>query len=249
MKHEHYWIKKKDKKGNIIWRRGRAQGLEGAKGRIGDIVKHINKILKKNKKVRVLEVGCGFGRALLELKKKFGDKIETTGTNYEVEWNQKLTNEYALDQGFSKKDLPKVYTKINAGKKLPFKSNSFDFVFCQATMQYIKDRALFLEDVNRILTKQGIAILELQEFRDDHPPEHKNMIEILDKEKSIDVLKYLKKFKNIKIKKSKGRYWHYIVMNKTNKLNLNLKLIKVVNLEEISPKFWGMKVIYKIKRG
>ena len=104
-----------------------------------------------------------------------------------------------------------------------------------------------MEEVNRILTKQGIAVLELQEFRDDHPSQYKNMIEIWDNERRIDFLNYLKKFKNIKIKKSKSRDWHYIIMNKSNKLNLKLNLIKTVNLEKINPKFWGKKIIYKIK--
>ena len=79
---------------------------------------------------------------------------------------------------------------------------------------------LFIEETNRILTKQGLAVLELQEFRDDHPKEHKEMIEIWKNNKKINTLKYLKNFKNIKIKKSKGRDWHYIIMKKTKNLNI-----------------------------
>lgn len=242
---KNYWIKKKGKKGEVIWRKGRAQGLEGAKGRIGDISKQIKEILKKKKHIKVLEIGAGFGRALLELKQIFGDRIEVFGTNYESEWNQKLTQEYALDQKFSKKDIPKIYTKIDAGKKLPFKNNSFDFVFCQATMQYILDRVFFIEKVNRILTKKGIGVLELQEYRSDHPKEYENLIEIWDDGKNVDFLKYLKKFKNIQIKKSKGRAWHYLIMKKTKNLKLRLKLVHSIDLEnDIYSGWWGKKVIY-----
>jgi ubiquinone/menaquinone biosynthesis C-methylase UbiE len=242
---KNYWIKKKGKKGEIIWRKGRAQGLEGAKGRIGDISEEIKEILRKKKHIKVLEIGAGFGRALLELKQIFGDKIEVFGTNYEKEWNQKLTQEYALNQKFSKKYIPKIYIKIDAGKKLPFKNNSFDFVFCQATMQYILDRAFFIEEVNRILTKEGIGILELQEYRSDHPKEYENLIEIWDNGKKIDFLEYLKKFKNIQIKKSKGRGWHYLIMKKTKNLKLRLKLVHFIDLEkDIYSGWWGKKVIY-----
>jgi len=239
------WIKKKGEKGEIIWRKGRAQGLEGAKGRIGDISNEIKKLLKKKKKLKALEIGTGFGRALLELKQKFGKKISVVGTNFEAKWNQNLTNEYSLDQGFSKKDIPKIYSKVDAGKKLPFKKETFDFIFCQATMQYIKDRALFIEEVNRILTKEGVAVLELQEIRKDHPKKYQKMIEIIDKKKKIDFLKYLGRFENIKIKKSKGRWWHYIIIKKSKDLKLGLKLIKVIELEKISNKYWGRKVIYR----
>jgi ubiquinone/menaquinone biosynthesis C-methylase UbiE len=247
MTKKNYWIKKKGKKGEIIWRKGRAQGLEGAKGRIGNISEQIKELLKKKKKIKILEVGTGFGRALLELKQIYGERIEVTGTNYEKEWNQKLTNEYSLDQGFQKREIPKVITNVDAGKKLPFKKDAFDFIFCQATMQYILDRSLFIEEVNRLLTKEGLAVLELQEIRKDHPPEYYNLFEIWNDTKQINVLSYLKKFKNIKIKKSRGRYWHYLIMKKVKKLDLKLKLNAVIDVEAISEKFWGSKLVYMLK--
>ena len=240
---EKYYFKE-IKNGKIIWRKGRSQGLEGAKGRIGDISKQIKEILKDKEKIKILEIGAGFGRALLELKKIFGDRIEVFGTNFEKEFNQKLTKEYAIDQEFSIKEIPKIYPNFDAGKKFPFKNNSFDFVFCQATMQYISDRALFIEEVNRILTKEGIAILELQEYRKDHPKEYEHLIEIWDNGKKTNFLRYLGKFKNMKIKKSKGRDWHYLIMKKSKNLKLGLKLVQVIDLEnDICSGWWGKKVI------
>jgi ubiquinone/menaquinone biosynthesis C-methylase UbiE len=234
------------RKGKIIWREGRSQGLDGAKGRIGNLKRYCNDLLKNKSKIKILEIGTGFGQALLELKVIFGDKIEICGTNYEKEFNKKLVKEYVKDNGFSikEKDIPKIYI-LDAGKKLRFNSNSFDFVFCQATMQYIIDRALFIEEVNRILTTSGIGVLELQEFRNDHPMEHKEMIEIWKEKKKINFLKYLENFKNIKIKKSKGRDWHYIIMKKRKYFDLKLKLIKFIPLEDKAKKLWGIKVIFK----
>jgi len=239
---------KEFKKGKIIWRKGRSQGLEGAKGRIGDIRKYCKDLLKNKPKIKILEMGTGFGKALLELKKIFGDKVEIYGTNYEKEFNKKLIKEYAKDNRFSikEKDIPKIYI-LDAGKKLLFRNNFFDLVFCQATMQYIINRALFIEEVNRILTKQGIAVLELQEFRNDHPKEYKDMIEIWKNNKKINFLKYLKKFKNIKIRKSRGRDWHYIIIKKGKDFDLKLKLIKSISLENKAKKLWGEKVIFELK--
>ncbi len=82
---KNYWIKKRGQKGEIIWRKGREQGLEGAKGRIGNISNQIKKIINRKRQIKILEIGTGFGRALLELKRIYGDKVETIGTNYERE--------------------------------------------------------------------------------------------------------------------------------------------------------------------
>lgn len=234
----------------IIWKKGRSQGLEGALGRIGKPINYVKQIFKKKPKIKILEVGTGYGRALLELKKIFKDKVEVTGTNLEPEYNRALTKKYALSQNLfnGNKNLPKIYA-LDAGKKLPFKNESFDFVFCQATMQYIPDKILFIEETNRVLTKHGMAVLELQEYRDHHPKEYWDMIEVWAHGKKINILTYLKKFKNIKIKKSKGRCWHYIIMKKAKKLDFNLRFACAINLEEIypSPIFRGKKSVYAVK--
>lgn len=229
------------------WKKGRSLGLEGALGRIGNLTNYVKQILKRKSKVKVLEVGCGYGRALLELKKIFGDRIEIAGTNLEKEYNLALTKKYAISQGlfFGDKNLPKIYA-LDAGKKLPFKNKSFDFIFCQATMQYISDKILFIQETNRVLTKEGMAVLELQEFRDDHPREYRDMIEVWDNGKKVNILSHLKKFKNIQIKKSTGRCWHYLIMKKNSNFNLNLRFVYFINLGEISPSpiFWGGKSVY-----
>lgn len=240
-------------------RQGRAKGLfgnKGAEGRLGNVPKYIKQILKKKKKVKVLEVGTGYGRALLELKNLFGDRVETYGINAEPEWNQKLVKKYALheklfDKQNINKNLPKIFI-LDAGKKLPFKNNFIDLIINPATMQYIPDKIHFIEESNRILTKEGIAALELEEVRNEHPLEYKNLFEIWDNGVKVDFLKYLKKFKNIKIKKSKNRPWHYILITKVKKLDFKLKYITSINLEEQFSsnweiRWWGKKSIYVVK--
>ena len=236
-------------------KQGRAKGLfgvKGAEGRLGDVTKYIKKILKKKKKVKILEVGTGYGRALLELKQIFGNRVETYGINAEKEWNLVLCKRYAKQEGFLPDVVPdKIYT-LDAGKKLPFKDNSIDLIFNPATMQYIPDKMNFIEESNRILTKEGVAALELEEVRKEHPIEYKNLFEIWDNGKRVDILKYLKKFKNIKIKKSRNRPWHYIVMTKAKKLDFKLNFISAMDLEEdMSSKWnvrwWGKKSIYTLK--
>ncbi len=234
-------------------RQGRAKGLfgeKGAEGRLGNVLMYIKEIIKKKRKVRILEIGTGYGRALLELKQIFGDKIETYGINLEKDWNLSLCKRYALHEGFSTRDMPKKIYILDAGKKLPFKKGSFDFIFNPATMQYLEDKVMFIEEAHRLLSEEGIGALELEQYRDTHPIEYQNLIEIWDKDgRRIDTLNYLRKFKNIQVKKSKNRPWHYIVMKKAKNFDLKLKLIKSINLEEIapSPVFWGTKSVYVVK--
>ncbi len=231
-------------------RQGRAKGLygdKGAEGRLGDVTKYIKKILKRKKKIKVLEVGTGYGRALLELKQLFGEKIETYGINAEHEWDEKIVKLYARHENF-RVPLPKIYI-LDAGKTLPFKNESFDFIFNPATMQYIPDKIKFIEETNRILTKEGIAALELEEERIEHPLEYQQLFEIWDNGKRVNILKLLKRYKNIKVKKSKNRPWHYILMAKAKRLDFKLKLITTIDLEgEVSKdwniRWWGKKSIY-----
>ncbi len=243
-----YNFKKVGSKRVVVWNRGRLRGLKEANERIGDLPKEVNRLLCTKKRIKVLEVGCGYGRILLELKKIFGDKIETHGINLEPRWNKNLVKRFALaNKIFTKKEvnknLPKIHI-LDAGKKLPFKRDSFDLIFAQATVQYINDKALFLEEVNRLLTKKGISFIELQEFKRKHPQEYKNLFEVWDDCKLINSISYLRKFKNIKIKKMRLRDWHVLIIRKGKKFKLNLKLNRAFDLNKICKKWWGSKAIY-----
>ena len=216
--------------------------------------KDINLLISN--KIKVLEVGCGYGRILLELKKIFGDKVETFGVNLEKDWDVNIVKNFGISEKiFDKKEidknLPKIYI-FDAAKKMPLKSDSFDLILCQATVQYMGDKALFLEEVNRILTKEGIAIIEMQEIKRSHPIEYKNLFEIWDKSgKLIKFRDYIKKFDNIQVKKSKDRpEWTVIIMKKANNFSLGLKLMNCFgfDLNEICDKWRGDKSVYGVRR-
>src|SRR3989344_6080114 len=109
-----YNIKMINGKRVIEWNKGRKRGLEDAKERIGNIEIEIKNILKIKKRARILEVGCGYGKALLEIKKKFGDSVETYGINFEKRWNNRLIKKFAIaNMIFNNKtideNLPKLY--------------------------------------------------------------------------------------------------------------------------------------------
>lgn len=237
------------------WNSGRLRGLEEAKKRIGNIEKDVKNLLGKKEKIRILEVGCGYGRILLELKKIFGDKIIAEGINLEKEWNKKLCKKFGLKEKiFAKeeidKNLPKIHI-LDVGKKIFLKSNKYDLIISQATVQYIGNKAFFLEEINRLLTEEGKAIIEIQEIKDKHPLEYRNLFEIWNDDKIILFKNYIKKYKNIKVSQSKIRKnWSVITMKKSKDFKLKLKLMNCFgfDINEICDKWRGDKAVYKITK-
>ncbi len=232
------------------WNRGRVRGLKKASERIGDLVKESKKLLKNKKKIRVLEIGCGYGRALMELKKKLGNKVEIHGVNLEPNWNLALVKKYGLTEKiFAKNEiddnLPKIHIE-DIGKKTALQSDSFDLIYSQAAFQYVHDKAKAIEEINRLLTKDGKAIIELQELKSTPPAGYKELFDIWEDNKRINPIKYLRRFTNINAKRSRtNKNWHVLTIKKAKKFKLGLKLITSFDLHEINSKWWGTKAIYK----
>jgi SAM-dependent methyltransferase len=64
----------------------------------------------------------------------------------------------------------------DANVKLPFSSDHFDVIFSQVTYLYIVEKLNFLKEIGRILTREGVAKLDIGEV--DSPNPRKNWIEI-----------------------------------------------------------------------
>src|SRR3989338_28552 len=133
-----------------------------------DIVqKLIRKALSKHKNVRVLEIGCGEGRVLMELQKSF-PTIELHGINRKpwaamrgtVSLKRTATYYQILTNAELKKvSLPKIH--FYDAKKLQFPSNSFDLIISQVAIQYVARKDLLLEEAWRTLKLGGKALLNI----------------------------------------------------------------------------------------
>jgi len=235
------------------WNLGRSRGLEKAKLIIGDLKKEVALLLKNKKKIRILEVGCGYGRVLLELKKIFGNRIETYGTNKEPAWNIELIKKFGIaEKIFSKGDIKSKLPKFviaDADKGLPYPSNYFDLVFSQRVIQYISDKAKYLEELNRIVKKDGLIFTDIQDgSKKDKPIELQHRWEIWNKDKRVSIYQLLSKKKNIHLYKEKGNPQDkYIKMKKDPNFKMNIKLISKIDLHGINPDWWGTKSIYILK--
>ena len=155
-----------------------------------------------------------------------------------------------LLQRRNKRNLPKLYI-LDAGKKLPFASDSLDFIYSVASIQYIHDKALFLEEMNRILKKKGIAKLQASfKKKDSYPIELRNLLEIWEDGKRIEFEDYIlkiRRFKNIQFKKTRKNIMGYMLMKKDKNFKMDLEYIASFDLHRLGKELWGTKVIYKVK--
>ncbi len=106
----------------------------------------IKKIIKENfkgKKIKILEVGCGYAS---------NSRILNKGKKFEV---------FCLDS--SKKVVKKVNkiiknTILGDALNIPFKSNSFDIIFSAGLIEHFKNPSKIINEMERVVKKEGIII-------------------------------------------------------------------------------------------
>ncbi len=106
-----------------------------------------------NKKIRVLDVGCGTGTVAVELKQQ-KSKIELYG----VDPDEKIL---ALARKKIIKNNVMVHLKQAYAQKLPFPDNHFDAAYSSLVWHHIPDAAKqdCFNEVFRVLKKGGVFVL------------------------------------------------------------------------------------------
>lgn len=127
----------------------------------------IMEIDRSGGKGRLLEIGCGEGRALMELRQRF-PKLDLHGIN-KAPWRamrgQRSLRRTGTHYRIFSRDairsisLPKVY--FYDAEKLRFPDSHFDFVISQAAIMYLRRKDTLIEEVWRVLKKGGIALLNV----------------------------------------------------------------------------------------
>lgn len=123
-----------------------------------------------NKKEKILDLGCGYGRLTIPLAKQ--------GFNTEgIDITPALIKKAKQD---AKKEKVSIQFKIGDMRKLPYKKESFDTIICMWTvfMELTKksDQLKAVEEMLRVLGKNGKAILEMAPpIKSFKPIEYKNI--------------------------------------------------------------------------
>lgn len=151
--------------------RTRGRGLERFKRRFRwSLIKWILKRAReRHGRPRVLEVGCGEGRLLLDLMKKYPD-LELHGVNKEP-WkgfrDERGIRRIARRHGFFSKDelaaipdeeLPRI--RFADAAELPYPDGTFDLVVSQVALPYVERRVEAIAEIYRVLRPRGIALLQ-----------------------------------------------------------------------------------------
>ncbi len=244
----------------------RNRGIDHAQRSLGNVIEIIKSKLKKQPKVKILEAGCGWGIAMLDLVKLFGNKIDIWGFNLKSEHgNQKTMIKEALKRHiFTKEQLKKIklpkFYYCDASKRLPFKNNSFDVIFSQVTIYLIDNKVHFLEECNRLLKKEGIVRIapsfeKYHDYKNKKPGKKGEPFyylpywEVWDKGKEINFWDYCKRIKGVKVVWKRrgqkgGNKPMYIEIKKRKKLNFKLKLVTAIDYNFIWKEWNGVKSIY-----
>lgn len=144
-------MKESKKFGKNYWDGKRYYGYGGYRyieGKLEPIATKLIKKFKLNEKSKVLEIGCGKGYLLHEIKKKL-PKINIIGQDI---------SSYALKN--SKMEIRKYLHKHPAQKKTKYGKKYFDLVFSINTLHNLKNFDLdkSIKEINRIGKKQFIAV-------------------------------------------------------------------------------------------
>lgn len=227
----------------------RGRGLTELRRRVGDVVPVIEAMAARRMPVRVLEVGCGFGSALVELRRHFGDRIDLHGINKRRshgDWP--LMRRNALSRGLAtpaelRRMRPPTIHVADVDDGLPFSDRSFDFVYSQVSFFYYLDKARFLEEVNRILDPAGMARLDVVRLG-KYPRPYDAFFEIWDGPARVGFWRYLSRFPGLRRRHSGER--SYLEMTRRPRLDLGLELRHTIQLNAICSDWAGMKSIFVV---
>lgn len=139
------------KYGYDYWDGDRKYGYGGYKyipGRMEKVAKQIIKTYSLTKNSKILDLGCGKGYLLYELKKII-PSLEVCGLD--------ISN-YAIKN--SKEEIKKYLNVRDVRKRLPYKNNSFDLVFSFGLLHNFSLSHLIkaIKEINRVGKKHFIMV-------------------------------------------------------------------------------------------
>lgn len=109
---------------------------------------NVFKEISNNKRMRILDVGCGTG-AYDRVLANMGHEV--IGIDY---------SEYAIYKAVEKSKGKDIQYLISAVPYLPFKNESFDLVICIGVLQYVENEQAVICEIKRVLkNNEGILIL------------------------------------------------------------------------------------------
>jgi len=114
-------------------------------------------LLDINATDRVIDLGCGTGRHVLEMAKRPADIIGADLSRHDLR-----AARYLLEIMRRRGEVrARVHWLQTAGERLPFKSASFDRVICTETLEHVDDDSVLARELVRVLKPGGILAVSV----------------------------------------------------------------------------------------
>jgi SAM-dependent methyltransferase len=191
------------------------------------------------------------------LVKRFGSGVELTGFNYSrAHGGPGLMRKGALRRKiFTAAEFRRLRNKpsfiyLDAAKRLPFASGSFDFIYSASAIYLFTDKAFFIEECNRVLAKSGVARLEIAERvrRAEQAEEYTHSWEIWEGGRPVRPADYLSRFSGITVGRSSDPDVFGIELRKRPALDLGLRLVASVDSNLLWRGWMGVKSVYTTQK-
>jgi SAM-dependent methyltransferase len=180
--------------------RHRGRGVADLERAVGGVCGDIDARLARQDVVRILELGCGYGTALLELRARYGAHVELHGVNRAPhDGNREILLRNAADRGLAVDDaaperlLPAI-THADVASGLPFANDAFDLVVSQVAWMYFGNKVRVLREVMRVLRADGLARIDADEIAPRLPAEYARLVEIWRDGRLVPFADYLARF-------------------------------------------------------
>jgi SAM-dependent methyltransferase len=227
----------------------RSRGLESLRARVGDLLNQIEDMRPQDRKLRILEVGAGFGTTLLQLQSLYHEQVELYGINrYRRHGDHSLMLRNARELGIQVETangvplLPDI-SYCDVGQAVPFPDNFFDLIYSQNCVVYIADKINLFHELGRVLQPNGVALLDFRDKAHSRPSPYDKWIEIWHSGGELDFARYVDNRSWLAFNEVKGR--QYLKISRRSVAEPLPSLTEVVELWKISPEWHGVKSIYR----
>lgn len=221
----------------------RGRGLRDLERRVGGVCVEIEERLARQGVVRVLELGCGYGTALLELRARYGRNVALHGLNrLPGDGDAAILRRNAAERGLDGGDaaMPAI-AHGDAARGLPYADATFDLVYSQVAWLYFGHKVGVVREVIRVLREDGLAKIDADEVRAELPPEYGRLVEIWQEGRLVPFGEYLRRFGMAFALAPEGEYLRF---GKASGFGDDLALVAEIDASRLCAHWDGVKCIY-----
>jgi SAM-dependent methyltransferase len=231
-------------------RNHRGRGLRDLKRTVGGVVAEIDARLERQAVVRVLELGCGYGTALLELRARYGPRIELHGQNRlrnDGDADILLRNARERNLLGTQSDAVPLPSIVHGDVALGvlFPDASIDVVYSQVAWLYFRNKVGVVRDVMRVLREDGIAKIDADDVRSGVPSEYARLVEIWENGALIPFKDYVRRYGMAFEPAPDGEYLRF---GKLQSFGDELEPVVEVDLAALHAHWDGVKCVYRVRR-